>query len=160
MSDFRPGIVLLSDEFDCQSGKLTALEGQKLVHVFLGTCRVDQVPQITGALNALGWYQTEFFEAVVEIEGKPPVEDLDPITRRTLFRAEGRDEAAAAAVRFARRQVMEAGGEMTSLVVFVVKLGGVTDDGVPNHVRAGRLLAWDPDCGSTLDSIVAGLALP
>ena len=82
------------------------------------------------------------------------------VQKRTIFRAEGRDDGAAAAVRFARRQVMELGGEMTSLDVQVVKLGEVDEAGVPVHTRAGRLFAWDQDCGSTLDSLVAGLALP
>lgn len=149
----QPGQIILADEIDSHLGKFTALEGQKLVAIFLGTTPKDQVPAITPIMNSFGWFQASLIEAEVEIQAG------ERHIKRTIFRAETLLEGAEGAVRFARRQVMDLGGEMISLVVHVVKIGTVGEDGVPAHARAGRVLVWDADCGSTLDALVAGLAL-
>lgn len=156
----KQGEVLLSDKFECHKGVLTALEGQKLVSIFLGTCKEGQIPAVTPFMNTFGWFQTQFWQAEVEILlPYDTVEENRRIIRNTLISCQGKRDAGEAAVRFARKQVMDAKGEMLSLAVHVIQLGHVAMDGTPMHKRMGRLLAWDQDCGTPLDAIVAGLDL-
>ena len=156
MSGLKQGEVLLTGQLDCHKGRLTALEGQQLVLLFLGTTRIGQIPGVSDFMEVCGWRKEECYEVQASLcyASEPGIPNVG---RRTIFRAENARAAAESATRFARRQAMEldAGAVVSAISLSVVKLGPVLEDGTAHHVRGATVLEWNWNKKDTLDEAVA-----
>lgn len=121
----------MSDEIVCHKGTLRAKADQRLVSIFLSTCEKGHAPDVTGALNKLGWFNAQFFQLTTR-------HALDE-RRIVLFRAASAQEAIESMVRYISTQLHTV---LISVDLLLVEINEVEVDGTLPHEAKGRLFQW------------------